>query len=687
MRTGTSTFSLVLVVYLKCVVVKGAGPDKSLIKFLQPDDIDSGKYDNYTTEEAEKQGLCARPCENATRMVCYFYFALENYATVGPACGNCLNNTSSDCYKRDCVTADGVERPILTINRRLPGPSIQVCRGDTIVVDVNNKIVDRVVTLHWHGVYQRNTPHSDGVPMVTQCPIIPDTTWRYKFPAMPYGTFFFHSHQGFQKMDGLEGSLVIRRPKSKDPTGHTFDKDLPSHVIIVMDWLHAMTDAKFPGNRYFNVGTRTESFLINGRSSYVYPNGTRTKVPRTIFKVDPGFRYRFRLIGGSCLACPFLFIIEGHKMLLVAVDGTPVESSLFDSITVYPGDRMDFIINANQTVKNYWIQIKTLCTPNVSAQAILQYTGADSETLSSEPSFDAYPRGRSLNGLDDSDCSENAPNVCWNRITALTAPVDTKVLKPIPDRTLVYAMDEYHFDQSMLFWDDTERHYYRFFQSSPNVLKTHVVNNITFAMPPFPVLSQSDALPDDLICPTNLSKCGNDASQLPAGKTLCQCTDIINVKLNEVVTMVFVDWLGKKSIFEHPMHLHGTDMYIIDQGVIPIEEDDKHFINQLLEGLTNSTKIRPKPCVKDTVTIPPNGYVVVRTIFNNPGAWLLHCHFAFHTETGMNKVFMVGNRTDFIPTPPNFPTCNNYLPAVDPNEFDSIDWDDEPTVQSAPTPT
>lgn len=75
-------------------------------------------------------------------------------------------------------------------------PFLQVCRGDTIVVDVKNKIVDRVVTIHWHGVYQRHTPHSDGVPLLTQCPIIPETTYRYKFPAMPYGTFFYHSHIG-----------------------------------------------------------------------------------------------------------------------------------------------------------------------------------------------------------------------------------------------------------------------------------------------------------------------------------------------------------------------------------------------------------------------------------------------------------------------------------------------------------
>lgn len=41
------------------------------------------------------------------------------------ACRNCLNN-QADCWRRHCVTADGFEKAILTINRRLPAPSIQV---------------------------------------------------------------------------------------------------------------------------------------------------------------------------------------------------------------------------------------------------------------------------------------------------------------------------------------------------------------------------------------------------------------------------------------------------------------------------------------------------------------------------------------------------------------------------------
>jgi hypothetical protein len=42
------------------------------------------------------------------------------------ACGNCPDNITA-CFQPQCVLANGYERGILTVNRRLPGPGIQVC--------------------------------------------------------------------------------------------------------------------------------------------------------------------------------------------------------------------------------------------------------------------------------------------------------------------------------------------------------------------------------------------------------------------------------------------------------------------------------------------------------------------------------------------------------------------------------
>lgn len=42
------------------------------------------------------------------------------------ACGKCSEGKIDDCYHPRCITADGVERGVMSINRQIPGPAIQV---------------------------------------------------------------------------------------------------------------------------------------------------------------------------------------------------------------------------------------------------------------------------------------------------------------------------------------------------------------------------------------------------------------------------------------------------------------------------------------------------------------------------------------------------------------------------------
>ncbi|CAF1144328.1 unnamed protein product, partial [Brachionus calyciflorus] len=115
------------------------------------------------------------------------------------ACYNCPKNYT-DCLREDCILADGILKTVEIVNRELPGPYIQVCRGDKIVVNVQNKLrSERVTSIHWHGLKQRNTPFMDGVGMVTQWPILPHTKFQYKFKTDDPGTHFWHAHSGIQR--------------------------------------------------------------------------------------------------------------------------------------------------------------------------------------------------------------------------------------------------------------------------------------------------------------------------------------------------------------------------------------------------------------------------------------------------------------------------------------------------------
>lgn len=73
-----------------------------------------------------------------------------------------------DCFNLHCLTADGVEKGVMSINRKIPGPEIHVCKDDLVVVDVTNQMSGTSTTIHWHGIHQRSTPYMDGVPFITQ---------------------------------------------------------------------------------------------------------------------------------------------------------------------------------------------------------------------------------------------------------------------------------------------------------------------------------------------------------------------------------------------------------------------------------------------------------------------------------------------------------------------------------------
>lgn len=125
---------------------------------------------NGVTNFTENVFLPLCHCENVVTVFSNVFFR---------ACQVCTPNATNVVWSHcQCVLADGVERGILTANRMLPGPSIQVCENDKVVIDVENHMEGMEVTLHWHGIWQRGSQYYDGVPFVTQCPIQQGNTFR-----------------------------------------------------------------------------------------------------------------------------------------------------------------------------------------------------------------------------------------------------------------------------------------------------------------------------------------------------------------------------------------------------------------------------------------------------------------------------------------------------------------------------
>merc|ERR1711962_145704 len=174
------------------------------------------------------------------------------------ACFDCGPDNLDDCAREECVPADGVPRAFLAVNRQLPGPAIQVCEGDRVVVDVYNELFSDSETIHWHGQHQRGSQYMDGVPFVTQCPILPGV-FRYDMPYLNHGTYWYHSHSGLHRGDGVLGAMVVRR--IEDQQAQYYDTDLLSHVLMVQDWTHKPMTAKYTGRHHGGMCTATWHFM------------------------------------------------------------------------------------------------------------------------------------------------------------------------------------------------------------------------------------------------------------------------------------------------------------------------------------------------------------------------------------------------------------------------------------------
>lgn len=72
-------------------------------------------------------------------------------------------------------------RPVIGINGQWPCPVLRATVGDTVIVNVNNKLGNETTAIHYHGLYQAGSTEMDGPADVTQCLIPPGGSFTYEF--------------------------------------------------------------------------------------------------------------------------------------------------------------------------------------------------------------------------------------------------------------------------------------------------------------------------------------------------------------------------------------------------------------------------------------------------------------------------------------------------------------------------
>ncbi|ABO25123.1 copper-resistance protein, CopA family [Shewanella loihica PV-4] len=268
----------------------------------------------------------------------------------------------------------------IMINGSIPAPTLIWREGDIITLRVTNRL-SVPTSVHWHGIilpYQM-----DGVPGLSYSGIAPGKTFTYRFRVQQSGTYWYHSHTGFQEMSGMYGSLIIL-PREGD--GVKVDRDF---VVQLSDWTDENPMEVFAKLKqqsdYYNyaqptmgdffedlsrydlrtalakremwnemrmnptdladLSASTLTYLFNGQP----PNGNWTG----IFK--PGETVRLRFVNGASNTF-FDVRIPNLTMTVIQADGQNIEPVSVDEFRFGPGETYDVLVTPKDDVYTIFAQ-------------------------------------------------------------------------------------------------------------------------------------------------------------------------------------------------------------------------------------------------------------------------------------------------------------------------------------------
>ncbi|GMR18225.1 MAG: copper resistance system multicopper oxidase [Gammaproteobacteria bacterium] len=299
-------------------------------------------------------------------------FAKSNGSTnqilSGPAV---LSGTNFDLtYSYSKVNFTGKNRLATAINGSVPAPTLRWKEGDTVTLNVTNNMADDT-SIHWHGIILPSA--MDGVPNIADGfkGIKPGETFKYRFKVEQSGTYWYHSHSGFQEQTGAYGAIVIDPIK---PTPYKFDRD---YVVVISDWTDEEPTSVFHKLKkrgdYYNFRERTIGDAMgdltkNGWSkfwaqrnmwnqmrmsdrdisdvtAYTYTYLTNGRAPADgwtgLFK--KGEKVLLRFINAAAMTF-FDVRIPGLKMTVVAADGQNIEPVTVDEFRIGVAETYDVVV-------------------------------------------------------------------------------------------------------------------------------------------------------------------------------------------------------------------------------------------------------------------------------------------------------------------------------------------------------
>ncbi|MGS1120398.1 copper resistance system multicopper oxidase [Rhodanobacter sp. UC4436_H3] len=529
------------------------------------------------------------------------------------------------------VNYTGATRLATTVNGGIPGPILRWKEGTTVNLRVTNRL--RVPTsIHWHGIILPF--QEDGVPGISFDGIAPGETFVYRFQVRQSGTYWYHSHSGFQEQTGLYGPLVI---EPAGPDRHPTDRD---YVVMLNDWTDENPERIFAKLKkqsdYYNfaqptvpdffrdvrekglsqalamrkmwnemrmnptdfgdVSGYTYTYLMNGAA----PAGNWTG----IFK--PGEKIRLRFINGSAQTI-FDVRIPGLKMTVISADGQDIEPVSVDEFRISVAETYDVIVEP-QDERAYTLFAQSIDRTGYARGTLAPRAGMEADVPKPDPiqwlamqdMMGAMAMGGSghggMQGMSDMSGMPGMAGMDHGAMPGMAtaaAPVVRHARTEYgPGVDMHVDMPRTNLDDPGIGLRDNGRRVLTYAdlhtiggpidaREPSREIELHLTGNMERFIWSFDGVKFSDAKP-------------------------------VHFNSGERLRIVLVN----DTMMNHPIHLHG--------------------MWSEMENPEGQFQVR-----KHTINVQPAQRITYAVSADNPGRWAYHCHLLYHMEAGMFREVVV----------------------------------------------
>jgi FtsP/CotA-like multicopper oxidase with cupredoxin domain len=250
--------------------------------------------------------------------------------------------------KRTQVSLNQTTANLITYNGSYPGPTIRARAGEELRIRLKNSLSDtstnllghvrNLTNLHTHGLHVSPEPPADSMAVVLGYGEQYDYVYDMSFETPGHINLYhphIHGNASEQYWGGLMGALVVE----DEPYGPL--AAFETHVMVLKDiTLSGGLPEAYTSTMEYMHGKEGNLVMVNGQVNPVLP-------------IRPGQVQRWQIVNG-CNARFFKLSLEGHALYLAGTDGGLLDRPYpVTSILLSPGERVDLLVKAGATKKNF----------------------------------------------------------------------------------------------------------------------------------------------------------------------------------------------------------------------------------------------------------------------------------------------------------------------------------------------